>query len=120
MHRREFLKTSALFGAGLIVPGRGILSAQLDSDLTAFAATELSLAIRQKHVSSVEVMQAYLRRIHRYNPAYNAIVSMVDDDTLLAQARDADQALARGEYRGWMHGMPHAVKDLVPVAGLPN
>ena len=65
-------------------------------------------------------MQAYLRRIHRYNPAYNAIVSMVDDDTLLAQARDADQALARGEYRGWMHGMPHAVKDLVPVAGLPN
>ena len=119
MHRREFLKTSALFGAGLIVPGRGLLSAQLDSDLTALAATELSLAIRQKHVSSVEVMQAYLRRIHRYNPVYNAIVSMVDDDTLLAQARDADQALARGDYRGWMHGMPHAVKDLLPVAGLP-
>ena len=119
MHRREFLRTSALFGAGLIVPGRGILSAQLDSDLTALTATELSVAIRQKHVSSVEVMRAYLRRIHRYNPVYNAIVSIVDDDTLLAQARDADQALARGEYRGWMHGMPHAVKDLVPVAGLP-
>ena len=40
------------------------------------------------------------------------------NDLLLEQAREADQALARGEYRGWMHGMPHAVKDLTPVAGL--
>ena len=63
-------------------------------------------------------MQAYLNRIHRYNPVYNAIVSMVDDDELLRQAGDADRALARGEYRGWMHGMPHAVKDLSAVEGI--
>ena len=66
----------------------------------------------------MEVMQAYLDRIHRYNPIYNAIVSMVSDDELLKQALQADQALARNEYWGWMHGMPHAVKDLTPVAGL--
>ena len=44
---------------------------------------------------------------------------MVNDEELMSQARKADQALARNEYWGWMHGMPHAVKDLAPVAGLP-
>lgn len=50
---------------------------------------------------------------------YNAIVSMISDDKLLLKADEADKALARNEYWGWMHGMPHAVKDLTPVAGLP-
>ena len=63
-------------------------------------------------------MLAYLAHIKRHNPVYNAIVSMPEEDTLLSQAQEADAALARGEYRGWMHGMPHAVKDLQPVAGL--
>lgn len=66
----------------------------------------------------MEVMRAYLDRIHRYNPQYNAIVSMVDDDELLRQAGMADQALVRDEYWGWMHGMPHAVKDLANAKGL--
>jgi amidase len=63
-------------------------------------------------------MQAYLNQIHRYNPVYNAIVGLVADDLLLEQAAESDQALARGEYRGWMHGIPHAVKDLTAVEGL--
>ncbi len=42
----------------------------------------------------------------------------MDDDQLLTQALKADQALARGEYYGWMHGMPHAAKDLTAVAGI--
>ena len=71
-------------------------------------------------VSCVEVMQAYLEHIHRYNPVCNAIVSMAEDDQLLAQARRAEEALARGEYRGWMHGMPHAVKDLADAVGFPT
>jgi amidase len=65
-------------------------------------------------------MQAYLDRIHRFNPLYNAIVSLLDDDICIAAARRADDELARGEYRGWMHGMPHAVKDLADVRGLPT
>jgi len=63
-------------------------------------------------------MQAYLQRINRYNPLYNAIVAMPDQEILLTQAEEADAALDRGEYRGWMHGMPHAVKDLANVRGL--
>ena len=96
-----------------------VFAAALPVDITEFSAVDLSAAIASREVSCLEVMQAYLDRIHRYNPVYNAIIGMVDDDELLARAETADAELARGEYRGWMHGMPHAVKDLTPVAGLP-
>ncbi|MGI9547822.1 MAG: amidase [Flavobacteriaceae bacterium] len=122
MDRRQFIKNSAAYGAALSLPlpfSGKLFAANLSSDLTDLSASDLSTAIRTKQASCVEVMQAYLKRIHRYNPVYNAIVSMVSDDELLSQARHADQALARNEYWGWMHGMPHAVKDLAPVAGLP-
>lgn len=121
MQRRDFLKKSLASSIGLsasmLLPAR-LLASELPADITELSASALSAAIRERQVSAVEVMQAYLQRIHRYNPVYNAIVSMVEDSELLAQARDADQALARGEYRGWMHGMPHAAKDLTAVAGL--
>ena len=121
MRRRQFLKTSAGLATVATFPmlaSRSLFAATLPAELTDLSASELSAAIAQQQVSCVEVMQAYLQHIHRYNPVYNAIVGMVADDLLLEQAREADQALARGEYRGWMHGMPHAVKDLTPVAGL--
>ncbi len=122
MDRRQFIKTTATHGALLSVASvisNKLFAASLSSDLTDLSASDLSIAIRTKKASCVEVMQAYLDRIHRYNPVYNAIISMVDDDQLLNQAGKADQALARNEYWGWMHGMPHAVKDLKPVKGLP-
>lgn len=121
MYRRRFLTSVAGLGAALYLPGgvsRKLFAAALPADIIDFSAIELSEAIRGKETSCVEVMQAYLQHIHRHNPVYNAIVGMADDDDLLRQARDADEALARGAYRGWMHGMPHAVKDLMPVAGL--
>jgi amidase len=120
--RRDFLKYSAgnslVLGALPLMPAK-ILAGELPADLTELSASALSSAIQQRDVSCVEVMQSYLARIHRYNPVYNAIVSLVDDDELLAQAREADRELDRGAYRGWMHGMPHAIKDVRPAAGLP-
>jgi len=121
MRRRQFLTTSSMLAAAVAFPGissRRSFAAAMSSNLNELGALELSQAIAQKQVSCVEVMQAYLQHIHRHNPVYNAIVGLVADDRLLEQAREADQALARGNYRGWMHGMPHAVKDLTPVAGL--
>ncbi|MDG2089931.1 MAG: amidase [Gammaproteobacteria bacterium] len=121
MLRRRFLKSSLAVGVSSSLMGLTGCSnffSGLPADLTDLSAIDLSLAIQDKHASCVEVMQAYLDRIHTYNPVYNAIISMVDDDDLFNQAFAADQALARGEYQGWMHGMPHAVKDLIPVAGL--
>ncbi|MGB2191832.1 MAG: amidase family protein, partial [Luminiphilus sp.] len=87
-------------------------------EITRISASRLSQAIKSRDVSCVEVMQAYLERIHRYNPLYNAIVSLVDDSTLFQQAEAADKALLKGEYWGWMHGMPHAIKDLADAQGL--
>lgn len=83
-------------------------------------ATELSAAIRRREVSCVEVMSAYLSHIEKLNPQVNAIVSMQDGDRLLEEARYRDRQLAAGQYLGWMHGFPHAVKDLADVAGFPT
>ena len=123
MNRREFIGSTAGMGVALAFPaGRSsrTMAKQLSTDLVGFTASQLSAAIRERQVSSVEVMQAYLEQIHRYNPVFNAIVSMADDDVLISRAELADQALARGEYWGWMHGMPHAVKDLADAEGFPT
>lgn len=122
MRRREFLAAGAGLGALLTLPTASVarsFAASLPAQITDLDATELSLAIRMKLLSSEEVMSAYLAHIHRYNPSYNAIVALRDSDALLNEARAADQELARGIYRGWMHGMPHAVKDLEAVADMP-
>ncbi len=90
------------------------------NDLTELSASALSAAIRARKASCREVMQAYLARIHRYNGVYNAIVSMRDDGELLSLAATADRELEQGRYRGWMHGFPHAVKDLANAQGFPT
>ena len=90
------------------------------SDLTELSASSLSRAIHARQASCHEVMQAYLARIHRYNGVYNAIVSMLDDDEALRLAAEADRELEQGRDRGWMHGFPHAVKDLANARGFPT
>ncbi len=65
-------------------------------------------------------MRACLARIGELNPTYNAIVSLRDESDCIAEARTADEELQAGRCRGWMHGMPYAVKDLANVAGLPT
>ncbi|WP_321967273.1 amidase [Burkholderia cepacia] len=82
------------------------------------SAGELASAIRGKAVSCVETMRAYLDHVERVNGAVNAIVALRDRDALLAEAAEKDAALARGEYHGWMHGMPQAPKDLAMTKGL--
>lgn len=91
------------------------LSGSVIMDMT---ATELSAHIRHRDVSCVEVMDACLTRIAQVNPSVNAIVSLRNRDELVAEAEARDAELARGEYRGWMHGMPQAVKDLEMTAGI--
>ena len=82
------------------------------------SATELSFAIHQKRLSCSEVMQAYLDQIDKVNPTYNAIISLLERETLMASAKEKDQQLSKGEHIGWMHGMPIAIKDLALTAGV--
>jgi ureidomalonase len=89
------------------------------SDLVTLDALDLAERIRERDVSCVEVMEAFLDHIDRLNPRVNAIVGLRDRADLLAEAKARDALLDRGEYLGWMHGLPHAVKDLAAVEGLP-
>ncbi len=87
-------------------------------ELTELSATALSQAIHARRVSCREVMQACLARIARVNPLHNALVSLRDGDALLREADARDAELARGRSAGWMHGLPQAIKDIAPTAGL--
>jgi len=87
--------------------------------LTDWSARDLATAIAAREVSAVEVMAACCDRIAAVNPALNAIVGMRDRAALLADAERADQAVRSGQVLGALHGLPHAVKDLEAVAGLP-
>lgn len=82
--------------------------------LTCLSATTLAGKIARREVSCVEVMAAFLDRIDAINPALNALVSLRDRAELLAEAQAADAA----PRRGWLHGIPLAVKDLVATRGL--
>jgi len=92
--------------------------AMAPNDITALGAAELSAAVHRRDVSCREVMSAYLDRIHARNPSLNAIVSLQEGDDVLAEADARDDELARGQSRGWMHGMPQAIKDLAETAGI--
>ncbi|WP_428334433.1 amidase [Novosphingobium sp.] len=87
--------------------------------LTGWTARELATAIAARQVSAVEVMTAHLDRIALVNPRVNAIVGMPGRAHLLAQADAVDRQVAGGGPIGPLHGLPHAVKDLEAVAGLP-
>ncbi|MBD0415245.1 amidase [Oryzicola mucosus] len=92
----------------------------MTGDITRLSALHLSKAIHSKQVSCIAVMEAYLDRIERLNPNINAIIFLRPRAELLAEARLADEELANGASRGWMHGFPQAVKDLSEVRDLPT
>jgi amidase len=90
------------------------------SDIVLMDALSLGAAIRAKKLSCVEVMEAYLDHIDRFNPAANAIVSLRDRTEVMAEAHQRDTQVARGEIMGPLHGLPQAIKDLAAAKGLPT
>jgi Asp-tRNA(Asn)/Glu-tRNA(Gln) amidotransferase A subunit family amidase len=86
------------------------------AELCYLDASELARRIRAREVSSLEVTRAYLERAGVVNPAINAIVT--PNERALDEARDADAALARGELRGPLHGVPITIKDCFDTAGI--
>ena len=87
-------------------------------ELCTFGAVALADMIRRRKASAEEVMAAYLDHIERVNPAVNAIISLRPRTELLAEAREADDAVAKGEAVGPLHGVPQAIKDLAFTRGL--
>jgi amidase len=84
------------------------------------SAIDLSKAIHARDISCEEVMKAYLAQIHLNNKKVNAIVSLQNDESLLRQAKQMDDRLAKHESLGWMAGFPIAPKDLTATADIPT
>src|SRR6266851_5040910 len=80
---------------------------------------DLAPRLRRKEVSPVEVMRACLNRIEKLNPTLNAFIT-VTAESALAEARAAEIELSRGDWRGPLHGIPVALKDLLDTAGTPT
>jgi len=81
-----------------------------DSELVYLSAAEQGRLIRGRQLSPVELVRACLARIERYNPVLRAYIT-VCGDAALAAARAAEAEIARGNYRGPLHGVPFGVKD---------
>lgn len=81
------------------------------------SATRIAEAIRKKKVSAQEVVGACIRRIEEVNPRLNAVVQLAAEQSM-DEARRADQALARGEVMGPLHGVPFTLKDAIEARGL--
>jgi len=81
------------------------------------SATEQAQAIREKRISSEELTRGCLKRIEEVNPKLNAVVQ-IPAATALAEARQADRALARGEIKGPLHGVPFTLKDAIETEGV--
>lgn len=88
-------------------------------DLAFADATTLGRMIARKAISSLEITNIYLERLERYGSELNAVVTIMPDRAR-AEARAADRALARGERKGPLHGVPYGVKDLLAARGAPT
>ncbi|MDY3559065.1 amidase [Gemmata sp. JC673] len=93
---------------------------KLDGDDLAFAPlADLAEQVRHKLVSSTELTKLYLARLKKYDPALLCVVSLTEE-VALKQAAEADKEIAAGKYRGPLHGIPWAAKDLIAYPGHPT
>jgi Asp-tRNA(Asn)/Glu-tRNA(Gln) amidotransferase A subunit family amidase len=82
-----------------------------------YSVTELAALIRTRQVTSETLTQLYLNRLRTYGPKLECVITLTED-LALKQARRADAELARGHYRGLLHGIPYVAKDLLAVKGV--
>src|SRR5262245_25204522 len=83
------------------------------------SVSELAKRIESKKLSPVELTQIYLDRSQKFGPRFNAY-AMLTPEIALEQAKTAEKEIQRGHYRGPLHGIPYAAKDLLAVKGIPT
>jgi len=111
MTRRELLKTAAgCAAASVVLKGKS-------AEVTQLSLKDASGLVRRKAVSPVELTQACLARIERLNPALNAFITVTAEQAV-REARDAEAEIQKGKWRGPLHGVPIALKDLFDTAGV--
>ncbi|MCO6479022.1 MAG: amidase [Phaeodactylibacter sp.] len=93
------------------IPKKVSLPEKLD-DLAFYSIAELSALIRSRQISSVELTEFFLDRLRKHGPTLHCVITLTEERAL-AQARQMDEELARGLYRGPLHGIPFGAKDLL-------
>src|ERR1700752_897292 len=88
-------------------------------EIFSLSVTELAKRIETKKLSPVELTQAYLDRSRNFGQRFNAY-ALLTPEMALEQAKAAEKEIQRGHYRGPLHGIPYAAKDLLAVKGLPT
>ena len=86
-------------------------------DIIYASARSMAKAIQEKEVSAAELVEAHLSRIEEVNPALNAVV-MLAAERARKEATEADAALAKGESKGPLHGVPFTLKDSIDTEGI--
>ena len=87
-----------------------------DEAIAFLPVTHLAKLIDTKRITSARLTEIYLTRLRKYDPALHCVVSLTED-LARTQARQADEELAAGRYRGPLHGIPFGLKDLFAVRG---
>jgi aspartyl-tRNA(Asn)/glutamyl-tRNA(Gln) amidotransferase subunit A len=90
-----------------------------EADVLFLSVTELAAKMKSRSLSPVEVAEFYLERGESLGPRYNAYATLTADRARSA-ARKAESEIAQGHYRGPLHGIPYAAKDLLAVRGYPT
>src|SRR5258707_14048807 len=88
-------------------------------ELFYLSVSELAKRIEAKKLSPVDLTQAYLDRSQKFGPRFNAYARLTPE-IALEQAKAAEKEIHRGHYRGPLHGIAYAAKDLLSVKGLPT
>src|SRR5205085_3258150 len=93
--------------------------ATLSDDILYLPITELSRRIRLRRLSPVQLTESYLERSRKFGARLNAYATLTPE-LALKQAHVAEKEIAAGKYRGPLHGIPYAAKDLLAVKGHPT
>ncbi len=90
-----------------------------DEDIAFATVTQLSRWIETRKLTSERLTNIYLKRLQQFDPKLHCVITLTPD-LALKQARQADQEVAAGKYRGPLHGIPWGGKDLLDTAGIPT
>jgi Asp-tRNA(Asn)/Glu-tRNA(Gln) amidotransferase A subunit family amidase len=90
-----------------------------DEDIAFATVTQLSRWIEKRQLTSTRLTNIYLQRLAKFNPQLRCAIT-ITRDLALQQAKQADEEIARGKYRGPLHGIPFGVKDLLDTAEIPT
>ena len=90
-----------------------------DEDIAFAPVTYLSRWIEKRQLTSERLTRIYLERLERFNPQLRCAIT-ITRDLALKQAKQADEEIAQGKYRGPLHGIPWGGKDLLDTAGIPT